>query len=177
MVARSKCSNQRPDTLMQDRNRQLDENLLQRTAGPYIGSQPAVEDPEAHVRSGPDQRTSAAFPAFFALGPISDSLNEILSDRRSRPAQLNDLVTLAICCQRAAISSGETVMGPRSNPSVRSQHSAENWPPAAFGTAPDAVHADDPRNTTPGATSSGVSSGARLSLIVPCKGARVHHSD
>jgi hypothetical protein len=34
MVARSKCSNQRPDTLMQDRNRQLDENL--RTAGPYI---------------------------------------------------------------------------------------------------------------------------------------------
>jgi D-alanine-D-alanine ligase-like ATP-grasp enzyme len=25
-------------TLMQDRNRQLDENLLQRTAGPYIGS-------------------------------------------------------------------------------------------------------------------------------------------
>jgi hypothetical protein len=36
MVARSKCSNQRPDTLMQDRNRQLDENLLQRTAGPYI---------------------------------------------------------------------------------------------------------------------------------------------
>jgi hypothetical protein len=35
MVARSKCSNQRPDTLMQDRNRQLDENLLQRTAGPY----------------------------------------------------------------------------------------------------------------------------------------------
>jgi hypothetical protein len=36
MVARSKCSNQRPDTLTQDRNRQLDENLLQRTAGPYI---------------------------------------------------------------------------------------------------------------------------------------------
>jgi hypothetical protein len=36
MVARSKCSNQRPDTLMQERNRQLDENLLQRTAGPYI---------------------------------------------------------------------------------------------------------------------------------------------
>jgi hypothetical protein len=29
-------SNQRPDTLMQDRIRQIDENLLQRTAGPYI---------------------------------------------------------------------------------------------------------------------------------------------
>jgi hypothetical protein len=32
-------SNQRPHTLMQDRHRQLDE-ILQRTAGPYIGSIP-----------------------------------------------------------------------------------------------------------------------------------------
>jgi hypothetical protein len=41
MVARSKCSNQRSlDTLMQDRNRQLDENLWQRTAGPYIRVKP-----------------------------------------------------------------------------------------------------------------------------------------
>jgi hypothetical protein len=31
-------SNRRPDTLMQDRIRQIDENLLRRTAGPYIGS-------------------------------------------------------------------------------------------------------------------------------------------
>ena len=30
-------SNQRPDTLMQDRSRQFDETFLQRTAGPYIG--------------------------------------------------------------------------------------------------------------------------------------------
>ena len=29
-------SNQRPDTLMQDRSYQFDENLLRRTAGPYI---------------------------------------------------------------------------------------------------------------------------------------------
>src|SRR3984893_5976435 len=37
MVARSTtCSNQRPDTLMQDRHRQFDEIFLQRTAGPYI---------------------------------------------------------------------------------------------------------------------------------------------
>src|SRR5258705_4452018 len=36
MMARSKSSNQWPDTLMQDRNRQLDENLLQRAAGPYM---------------------------------------------------------------------------------------------------------------------------------------------
>jgi len=38
MMARSTTSsNQRPDTLMQDRYRQLDEDLLRRTAGPYIG--------------------------------------------------------------------------------------------------------------------------------------------
>ena len=36
MAGSTKRSKQRPDTLMQDRNRQLDENLLQRTAGPYI---------------------------------------------------------------------------------------------------------------------------------------------
>jgi hypothetical protein len=35
MMARSTRSNQRPDTLMQDRICQIDENLLQRTAGPY----------------------------------------------------------------------------------------------------------------------------------------------
>jgi len=29
-------SKQRPDTLMQDRSRRIDENLLQRAAGPYI---------------------------------------------------------------------------------------------------------------------------------------------
>ncbi len=38
MMARARRSNQRPDTLMKDRYRQLDEILLLRTAGPYIGS-------------------------------------------------------------------------------------------------------------------------------------------
>ena len=38
MMARARRSNQRPDTLMQDRYRQLDEILLLRTAAPYIGS-------------------------------------------------------------------------------------------------------------------------------------------
>jgi hypothetical protein len=42
MMARSKCSNQRPDTLMQDRYHQIDRILLRRTAGPYIGSKAAV---------------------------------------------------------------------------------------------------------------------------------------
>ena len=36
MMAGSARSNQRPDTLMQDRRRQFDEIFLQRTAGPYI---------------------------------------------------------------------------------------------------------------------------------------------
>ncbi|MEH2470088.1 hypothetical protein V1281_000663 [Nitrobacteraceae bacterium AZCC 2161] len=37
MMARSTTrSNQRPDTLMQDRSRQFDEIFLQRAAGPYI---------------------------------------------------------------------------------------------------------------------------------------------
>src|ERR1700732_3371307 len=37
MMARSKCSNQRPDTLMQDRSLPARRNHLQRTAGPYMG--------------------------------------------------------------------------------------------------------------------------------------------
>src|SRR5260370_4534722 len=36
MMARSKCSNLRPDTLMQDRSPPTRRNHLQRTAGPYI---------------------------------------------------------------------------------------------------------------------------------------------
>ena len=36
MMARSKCSNQRPDTLMQDRSPPARRNHLQRTTGPYI---------------------------------------------------------------------------------------------------------------------------------------------
>src|SRR5882724_11797844 len=36
MMARSKCSNQRPDTLMQDRSPPARRNHLQHTAGPYI---------------------------------------------------------------------------------------------------------------------------------------------
>jgi hypothetical protein len=57
MVARSKCSNQRPDTLMQDRNRQLDENLLQRTAGPYMRvKKPQCRASATYVRYSPSSR-------------------------------------------------------------------------------------------------------------------------
>ena len=36
MMAQSNRFNQRPDTLMQDHDCQIDETLLRRTAGPYI---------------------------------------------------------------------------------------------------------------------------------------------
>ena len=40
MMVRSTSSNSRPDTLVQDRTPQPHRFLLQRTAGPYIGSRP-----------------------------------------------------------------------------------------------------------------------------------------
>src|ERR1700738_311292 len=47
MMARSKCSNQRPDTLMQDRSLPARRNHLQRTAGPYmVGQTLAAAHPE-----------------------------------------------------------------------------------------------------------------------------------
>src|SRR3954453_1721343 len=53
MMARSKCSNQRPDTLMQDRSPPARRNHLQRTAGPYNGSNAAP--PPSAVASAPPQ--------------------------------------------------------------------------------------------------------------------------
>jgi hypothetical protein len=40
--------------LMQDRYRHLDENLLQRTAGPYIGSKGDIPAAFGHVRATPE---------------------------------------------------------------------------------------------------------------------------
>jgi len=45
-------------------------------------------------------------------------------------------------------------------PPPAAQNAPEKVPPAALRTMPDAVQADDARNATPGATSSGSSSGA-----------------
>src|SRR6266481_10081707 len=62
MMARSKCSNQRPDTLMQDRSPPARRNHLQRTAGPYIW----VKNGSARVRAArpfyPQEQTSSACP-------------------------------------------------------------------------------------------------------------------
>src|SRR6478735_1994488 len=64
MMARSaKRSNQRPDTLMQDRYRRIDEILLRRTAGPYIGSFVTFWACPAYVRLAPDSDRRADIPA------------------------------------------------------------------------------------------------------------------
>jgi hypothetical protein len=52
-MARSKCSNQRPDTLMQDRSPPARRNHLQRAAGPYIGSKAPFWQSAGHFRSAP----------------------------------------------------------------------------------------------------------------------------
>ena len=50
MMARSTTrSKQRPNTLMQDRNCRIGENLLQRAAGPYIGSNGWIEAVSQHL--------------------------------------------------------------------------------------------------------------------------------
>jgi hypothetical protein len=49
MMVRSTCSNQRPNTLTQDRISQLDQSLLQRAAGPYIWVKLRNTQPEQDV--------------------------------------------------------------------------------------------------------------------------------
>jgi len=52
-------SNQRPDTLMQDRSRQLEKVLLQRTAGPYIWVIHVISGATWDVRFTPESRVAA----------------------------------------------------------------------------------------------------------------------
>src|SRR3954465_13632900 len=58
MMARSKCSNQRPDTLMQDRSPPARRNHLQRTAGPYIRVNRVGLASRPLLPVYPEQRTS-----------------------------------------------------------------------------------------------------------------------
>ena len=82
MMAGSTCSNQRPDTLMQDRIARDRRNLLHRTAGPYIGSKCDYAENIAmsaltgsgHVPAGSrpsraSNRPSAAPQKHFAVRP------------------------------------------------------------------------------------------------------------
>jgi hypothetical protein len=59
MMARSKRSKQRPDTLMQDRYYQLEDILLRRTAGPYMGSNCDLTRSARQVRLWSDSSATA----------------------------------------------------------------------------------------------------------------------
>src|ERR1700719_557611 len=72
MMARSKCSNQRPDTLMQDRLLPARRNHLQRTAGPYIRVKLRNTQPE-QMSSALHPRTDMGF-----TGPTKFSRSNVM---------------------------------------------------------------------------------------------------
>src|ERR1700738_2913501 len=73
MMARSKCSNQRPDTLMQDAHRQLGEPLATHGRTIHAGQERRF-DPLPITSGLPDQRTSFNRPA----GPFrADSVEKV----------------------------------------------------------------------------------------------------
>ena len=87
MMARSTThSNQRPDTLMQDRHRQFDEIFLQRTAGPYIRVKSRKTQCEHMFSALPPNNghraTTAACPSCAKLG--SDGLFDHLIGARQQ---------------------------------------------------------------------------------------------
>src|SRR5215475_6670245 len=88
-----KRSKQRPDTLMQDRVCRIDENLLHRTAGPYIGSKAEVSDCPAPrpFYPGTLKADLAGSSTQVGFGPLSDSCiaakaNSTRQPRRRLPA-------------------------------------------------------------------------------------------
>jgi hypothetical protein len=62
MMARGKCSNQRPNTLMQDRSPPARRNHLQRTAGPYSWVKLRSPDVQPGSRLCLQERTSSIWP-------------------------------------------------------------------------------------------------------------------
>src|SRR5262245_61120850 len=72
-------SNWRPDTLMQDRNYRIDENLLQRTAGPYIGVTSRHQQQFDLGLLYPPKRTSRRSRGASAKGPNPESRHDATS--------------------------------------------------------------------------------------------------
>src|ERR1700735_331658 len=68
MVARSNRSNQRPDTLMQDRSPPARRKLLQRTAGPYKWVTNGHRVTSASGPLHPQKRTSTGATSMSGLG-------------------------------------------------------------------------------------------------------------
>jgi len=71
MMARStNRSNQRPDTLMQDRKPPDRRNLLRRTAGPYIGVKGGHAEQVAAAAGSPQKAALLAAGRHLRYGPI-----------------------------------------------------------------------------------------------------------
>src|SRR3981189_809115 len=90
MMARSKCSNQRPDTLMQDRSPPARRNHLQRTAGGGIRACPLFAQQRTFAEASGmsalcHKRTSGNFPEADALS-IAGDVNLALPKGHSAPA-------------------------------------------------------------------------------------------
>src|SRR5438309_9380508 len=73
MMARSKCSNQRPDTLLQDRSPPARRNHLQRTAGPYIRVKSVGPALSRALPVHPGERTYSVSAATSQKGTSTDS--------------------------------------------------------------------------------------------------------
>src|SRR5882762_11685923 len=84
MMARSKCSNQRPDTLMQDRSPPARRNHLQRTAGPYIGVKLRRAQPEQLFSGVPLLTDIARLDRHVANVPIVLQKSKIERRQESR---------------------------------------------------------------------------------------------
>src|SRR5258708_39662084 len=83
MMARSTCSNQRPDTLMQDPLTPARQNLLQRTAGPYIW----VKNGSGRARRAcplyPQEQTSSGHPCMSVSCQIRKWTAGLSDDERT----------------------------------------------------------------------------------------------
>ena len=72
-------SNQRPDTLMQDRRRQFDEIFLQRAAGPYIRVIRAIFAVGPLLPIYPQLQTCRCTALTDAMGQPTHALRQIMS--------------------------------------------------------------------------------------------------
>src|SRR6202022_3770963 len=91
MMARSKCSNQRPDTLMQDRLLPARRNHLQRTAGPYIW---------VKLRRTQDEQMSSGLPLIADIAPIQSACLKGAKERNSDSTSFTSDLPQEADCQK-----------------------------------------------------------------------------
>src|SRR6266566_3769959 len=110
MMARSKCSNQRPDTLMRDRSPPARRNHLQRTAGPYIRVNLVVLTlrrsfpvfPEKRAISHPVSMSHTCQQRTFVSSCISDPAAHARPDEAAPGTPMADDLLLASSCHGSA---------------------------------------------------------------------------